>query len=180
MQIAKDLHSHPNLMVHAGVRDVIDEVGRLVKAPRRTSRDFPTLHLADLIGETLRLGTNPLGEPLCLTWRTSLTENIGPFSGYWKYFIDLDYWLRLASVTPIYCTSEVIGSFRVSKESWTSSIGFAVFRESREFFLMREDMKSQSLLRKCKALLRALIRTVGRKLFLSFVLRQGHVKEGPL
>lgn len=64
----------------------------------------------------------------------SLTEIVGPFSRHWKYFIDLDYWLRLSRLSEIYYTTEVIGSFRVSPSSWTKSIGFGSIREAREFF----------------------------------------------
>jgi glycosyltransferase involved in cell wall biosynthesis len=171
-QIHDDLLEHSEVMVHAGVRDVINESGNLVKAGKNQYNDGSLISLDDLVSGILSSGTNPLGESMCLTWKRSLIEQVGPFSEHWKYFIDLDYWLRLAKKSKIYYTSEVLGSFRVSRGSWTSSIGYRTTQEAKDFLFTRDEFSSCSKIVKYRATTLAVIRTIARQVFLSFVLRK--------
>ena len=171
-QIHDDLSEHSEVMVHAGVSDVINESGNLVKAGKAQYNGGSLISLDDLVSRILSSGTNPLGESMCLTWKRSLIEQVGPFSEHWKYFIDLDYWLRLAKTSKIYYTSEVLGSFRVSRGSWTSSIGYRTTQEAREFLFTRDEFSSCSKIVKYRATTLAVTRTIARQVFLSFVLRK--------
>lgn len=170
--IYNDLTRHPGVSVHAGVRDVIDESGILVKSAKARYSNGALLDLTDLVNGILHTGGNPLGEPICLTWSSSLSGQVGPFSEKWKYFIDLDYWLRLSKRSPIYYSSEVVGSFRVSSGSWTSSIGFGTFNEAQRFFFSHDEFKSRSMHVKYRAITKAGLRTLARQLFLLFILRR--------
>lgn len=171
-KISDDLLLHPEVMIHAGLRDVIDETGKVVKSAKAQYSNGALLYLDDIVGKVLGTGTNPLCESVCLTWKSSLTEQVGPFSDQWKYFIDLDYWLRLSKMTAIFYSSEILGSFRVSPGSWTSSIGFKTTREAKEFFMNREEFSSRSTLVRYRAVMQAGLRTIARQLFLSLVLRK--------
>ena len=170
--INRDLLMHEEALVHAGIRDVIDESGNLVKSAKAQYENGSLLNLDDIVSRVLSSGTNPLGESMCLTWKRNLTEIVGPFSGDWKYFIDLDYWLRLTKSSQVYYTSEVLGSFRVSRGSWTSSIGFRTTQEAKEFFFTRDEFFTVSKLVKCRAVIQAALRTIARQVFLSLVLRK--------
>lgn len=170
--INADLLMHKDALVHVGIRDVIDQSGKLVKSAKEQFGNGSLLNLDDVVNRVLSSGTNPLGESMCLTWKKSLTEIVGPFSGHWKYFIDLDYWLRLSRLSKIYYTTEVIGSFRVSPSSWTKSIGFGSIREAREFFLGHEDFKVRARFLRYRALVQATLRTVARQGFLALALRK--------
>jgi glycosyltransferase involved in cell wall biosynthesis len=170
--IHDDLMGHPEVSIHAGIRDVIDESGILVKSAKAQFSNGALLELVDLVNGILNTGTNPLGEPLCLTWSSSLSGQVGSFSGNWKYFIDLDYWLRLSKRSPIFYSSEVVGSFRVSRGSWTSSIGFRTINEAQRFFFSRDEFKSCSIHVKYRAVAKAGLRTIARQLFLLIVLRR--------
>jgi glycosyltransferase involved in cell wall biosynthesis len=170
--IYDDLMRHPDVSVHAGIRDVIDEFGILVKSAKARYSNGALLGLADLVDGILNIGSNPLGEPLCLTWRSNLSDQVGPFSENWKYFIDLDYWLRLSKRSPIYYSSEVVGSFRVSPGSWTSAIGFRTFNESQRFLFTRDEFKSRAIHVKYRAVTKAGLRTIARQLFLFITLKR--------
>lgn len=171
-QIHDDLLGNDEVLIHAGPRDVIDELGQVVKSSKARFESGEILEAKDLVVEILKMGSNPLGEPVCLTWHSSLTDKAGPFSSQWKYFIDLDYWLRLAQFSKIYYTTETIGSFRVSPTSWTSSIGLGSWREARAFFQDRDEFVSYSRIMKIRAVLTAGLRTIVRQVFLSTVLRR--------
>lgn len=175
--IYEDLQNNPNVLVHAGLRDVIDDFGYQVKAAKVVFRDGAHLNMNDLVNAVLKSGTNPLGEPVCLTWNKCLNDRVGPFSDRWKYFIDLDFWLRLSKETLIYYSSEVIGSFRVSSGSWTSSIGFRTSREAKLFFFSREEFQDKSIFLKSRAVLMAFLRTFARQLFLLVILRKNRKEK---
>lgn len=171
-KIHDDLKKYPELSVHAGRRDIIDESGKVVRSASIQFQGHSILKLTDVIEKVLRTGTNPLGESMCITWKTELTKQVGPFSDKWRYFIDLDYWLRLAQQSPLYYTSEVLGSFRVSSGSWTSSIGFRTTREAKEFIFSRSEFSATSRIVKFQALLRAASRTIARQIFSTIILRK--------
>jgi glycosyltransferase involved in cell wall biosynthesis len=171
------LFHHPDVMAHVGLRDVIDEFGMVVRKPKPQFADGTILNLDDVIDSVLRSGTNTLGEPVCLTWRRTLSDQVGPFSDKWHYYIDLDYWLRLVKVSAIYYTTDLVGSFRVSSGSWTSSIGFRTINEARTFFSTYEPFSAKSKLFRFRALVCATVRTLARQAFLSIVLRKIHRKK---
>ena len=171
-EIREDLLMHEEVLVHAGIRDVIDESGNLVKSAKAQFENGSLLNLDDVVSRVLSSGTNPLAESMCLTWKRNLTEIVGPFSEQWRYFIDLEYWLRLNKTSQIYYTTEVLGSFRVSRGSWTSSIGFRTIQEAIDFFFTREEFSTVSKLVKYRAVAQAASRTIARQVFLSLVLRK--------
>jgi glycosyltransferase involved in cell wall biosynthesis len=116
----------------AGSRSLINETGSLLKFQRRQKFPLKIWDSKSLISEVFSSGTNPIGEGLCVLWKTRL----GPpeFSSRWSYYIDLDYWLQLAKSGPIYQTDVVVGSFRVTRSSWTSQIGMKVSKEITKYF----------------------------------------------
>jgi glycosyltransferase involved in cell wall biosynthesis len=175
-KIHDDLMQHPEVLVHAGNRDVIDEAGKIVRLGKSRYSDGAILSLANVVDRVLSSGSNPLGESICLTWKSDLSEQVGPFSKHWKYFIDLDYWLRLSKTSLIYYTTEVLGSFRVSQGSWTSSIGFRTTREAKDFFFSHEEFAPYSRLLKYRAVSQAGLRTIARQVFLMVVLRRSQPK----
>ena len=66
--------------------------------------------------------------------------------------------------------SEVLGSFRVSRASWTSSIGFRTTQEAKAFFFTRNEFLTVSKLVKCPAVIQAALRTIARQVFVLAVL----------
>lgn len=69
------------------------------------------------------LGTNLVGEPGAVMFRTALARKVGPFDATNPYVIDLDYWFRLLDHGDAgYCAQE-LAAFRVSAQSWSFAIG---------------------------------------------------------
>lgn len=68
-------------------------------------------------------GSNLVGEPSAVLFRTDIARNVGPFDGSLPYLIDLDYWLRLlAEGKAVYLDAPLV-SFRVSPRQWSAAIG---------------------------------------------------------
>jgi glycosyltransferase involved in cell wall biosynthesis len=157
---------HPEIDVIAAQRNVIDDIGRQV-FPVRSKFSGPTLlsydNFVDLVA---RCGTNPLGESCCLVWRTDLTKKVGEFSSKWNYFIDLDYWLRLAEHSPVLVIPEHLASFRISSTSWTSSIGLSSTLEARTFFGSHDALATVSRVKRSLAFLKAVNLSLARKVLL--------------
>jgi glycosyltransferase involved in cell wall biosynthesis len=163
---AQAIANFPDVKIFAGYRNVIDQHGNQVLSSRTSTLHLDQLDQSELVRQTLRSGSNPLGESLTLLWNSSLTNRIGNFSSRWKYFIDLDYWIRLAELAPIVRIPEEMGSFRISPGSWTSSMGLNVISEAREFFLYHDVFSKISYRKKLQGLLMASIKAILRKVFL--------------
>ena len=173
---AQAIADHPDAGVVAGYRNVIDQHGNQVLASKSSKMQLMYLDQVAVVGQTLRSGTNPLGESLTLVWRSDLTHITGSFSSKWNYFIDLDYWIRLSKEASIVRIPEELGSFRISSESWTSSIGLNVISEAREFFLHYEAFRNVGFSKRLQGLLIATSKAFARKAFL--LLRSKRPSDG--
>ena len=165
-KIAEQIKHHLGVQIICGSRDVIDEHGRQVRGLRRVARSGEIMNTQEFRRRILRVGSNPIGEGVCWTWDTTLTQRVGRFSSRWEYFIDLDYWLRLSVLSQVLLSNDHIGSFRISTSSWTSSLGTKAISESLSFFWTHEIMSNQKCLLKARGSLMAILRGLARALFL--------------
>jgi len=88
---------------------------------------------SEVMRSCVRRGTNLLGEPGAVMFRRSLAEKVGAFDATNPYVIDLDYWFRLLVHGDAYFCADSLASFRVSRQSWSVSIGNGQSRDFREF-----------------------------------------------
>lgn len=71
----------------------------------------------------VRRGTNLVGEPGGVMFRTALARRVGAFDAIHPYVVDLDYWLRLLAHGDARYLPQPLVSFRVSAGSWSVAIG---------------------------------------------------------
>jgi glycosyltransferase involved in cell wall biosynthesis len=83
-----------------------------------------------IIRKCILRGTNLIGEPGAVLFRSSAAKAIGPFNGKIPYVIDLDYWVRLLSQGNAYYVDKPLSTFRLSSTSWSVEIGA---RQSEQF-----------------------------------------------
>jgi len=103
----------------------------------RDQRD--TISGASLRRACALLGTNLVGEPGAVMFRTALARKVGPFDATNPYVIDLDYWFRLLEHGDAgYCPHE-LASFRLTSQSWSFAIGDAQDTEFVEFMSRMGD-----------------------------------------
>lgn len=68
-------------------------------------------------------GSNLLGEPSAVLFRTNAARKVGSFDGSLPYLIDLNYWLRLlVEGSAVYLDAPLV-SFRISPRQWSAAIG---------------------------------------------------------
>ena len=99
-----------------GARDIIGPTGKAYLT-RRFARAGATLSGAEIAHRTARAGTNPIGEPGAVLFRSTAARAAGPFNGVRPFVIDIDYWLRLLKFGSAVYLPEVLASFRVSRGS---------------------------------------------------------------
>jgi len=81
----------------------------------------------------IRRGSNLLGEPGGVLFRTALARRVGGFDASLPIVTDLDYWFRLLLHGDAYYLPEKLASFRVSAGAWSVAIGAAQAAEFRAF-----------------------------------------------
>ena len=111
-------------------RDVLGPDGRLL-----TRRGYPGGHEGPIgssivMRSCVRRGTNLVGEPGAVMFRKSLADKVGGFDATNPYVIDLDYWFRLLAHGDAHYCADSLASFRVSRQSWSVTIGG---NQDREF-----------------------------------------------
>ncbi len=104
-------------------RQIIGHNGRVI-----ASRGYPggkegVIDRNQAIKNSIRKGTNLIGEPGAVMFRYSLAEKVGAFDGSISYIIDLDYWFRLLLHGDAYYMDAPLASFRVAPGSWSLAIG---------------------------------------------------------
>ena len=158
--------SYPEARVICGTRNVVDENGAQILGARRTVETEQFIDVLKFQKMICKVGSNPLGESLCWMWQRELGLQIGSFSDEWQYFIDLDYWLRLSTKADVLLVPVSLGSFRISRFSWTSQLNWATIGESFSFILKHPLMRTASFARRLCGLVMALFRGIIRIVFL--------------
>jgi glycosyltransferase involved in cell wall biosynthesis len=111
-------------------RSIVDSNDRAIMTRRYWSAPSAKIPARAAIAACVARGTNVIGEPAGVLFRTHLATRIGHFDGSIPYVIDLDYWVRLLAHGAAYYQSESLVFFRVSGGSWSVAIGS---RQSQEF-----------------------------------------------
>jgi glycosyltransferase involved in cell wall biosynthesis len=114
-------------------RTVIDVNGRAIMTRGYPSRRGGIIPGRSAIRSCLRRGTNLIGEPGAVLFRTDLARRIGEFDANIAYIVDLDYWFRLLLHGDAYYLRESLASFRVSSGSWSVAIGRKQGADFRNF-----------------------------------------------
>lgn len=159
----------PESIAVAGNRNLIRENGDVLKFQRRQSESVIRWTHEKLIREILRTGTNPIGEGLCVLWKAE--AGIWNFSTDWHYYIDLEFWIRLTKIGSIIQTEDVVGHFRVTRTSWTSTIGVGVVREIWRFFRFLGKAEDAPKLQRMKGCVLATIKGIARPILQQVVNR---------
>jgi glycosyltransferase involved in cell wall biosynthesis len=104
-------------------RKIISKEGKVLAKRRVRGIAKGVIAARRLIRLCVRRGTNLIGEPGAVLFRTSAARASGNFNGTLPYVIDLDYWVRLLDHGDAYYIDNPLSSFRVSGGSWSVEIG---------------------------------------------------------
>jgi glycosyltransferase involved in cell wall biosynthesis len=114
-------------------RMIIDGNARAIMARGYPSHDAGPISGPCVIRTCIRRGTNLVGEPAAVLFRTSLARRVGNFDATIGYIVDLDYWFRLLLQGDAHYLPETLASFRVSRGSWSVAIGWQQSTQFRNF-----------------------------------------------
>ncbi len=121
-QIA-DLVSHPDAVMATGRRDIIDASGRPIFRGRGLSGVSGNLVPGDALIKACYLqGTNVIGEPLAVLFRTTDLQASLPWSDENPLMLDLSMYARVAPRGDVVLRRESLGAFRVSSTSWSTRL----------------------------------------------------------
>jgi len=135
------LDRHPEVVLVAGRRDIVDATGRVVIAGRGLGELRGVVDGADAVKATVRSGTNLFGEPACVLLRGDAVARCGGFSTSRRYMLDVDYWCRMLRFGRLYAQDETVAAFRVSAASWSVALVRDQGAQAAELFrdLRREN-----------------------------------------
>ena len=78
--------------------------------------------------------SNYIGEPSFVIFKTEYLKKIRGFSDHWKYMIDLDCYVRILDHGDYIKINKTLGTFRVSKSSWSNNLSKNQYIELRAYF----------------------------------------------
>jgi len=133
-------------------RRIVNTNGREIMVRGYPNGSYGKLNGRDVIKLLVRWGANPIGEPVSGLFRRDLALKVGEYRASAAYVIDLDYWVRLLSLSNLYFIKEPLCSFRISTKSWSARLGLTQFRDFNRFIrvvaseqanlISREDLVS--------------------------------------
>jgi len=154
-------------------RRIIDSRSRALMTRRYPRRRSGVIPGRAVVRNCIRSGTNLLGEPGGLLFRTALARRVGAFDASLRIVTDLDYWVRLLLHGDAYYLPERLASFRVSQGAWSVAIGAAQAAEFLAFIAKvgANPAFGLSALDMARGRLLARLNTLAKLLFYRLLLR---------
>jgi glycosyltransferase involved in cell wall biosynthesis len=115
-------------------RDIIDESGRVIYGSRGWRAAAGVVDGAAAIRAMVRAGTNLIGEPSSTLCRKDVLDAAGGYARDQQYMIDLDAWVRMLDLGPLFYVPEPLCTFRVSRRSWSARLAREQARQARAEF----------------------------------------------
>jgi glycosyltransferase involved in cell wall biosynthesis len=113
------LETHPNAVLAAVRRDLIDPADRVLLAGRGLTGLSGEVAGEQVIRALVRAGTNLLGEPGCVLLRTDALRQAGGWDGTYPYLIDQVSYMNVLRLGSLVADDAVEASFRISNTQWS-------------------------------------------------------------
>ena len=119
----QDLAAHPDAAMAIAARDIVDAHGRTIVR----QRGLAGLKGGYLSGEQVmhtcyRQGTNVVGEPLAVLFRTDDLKEALPWRDDNPLMLDLSMYAKIARRGDVVIRRNSVGAFRVSNASWSTRL----------------------------------------------------------
>ena len=146
-------------------RDLIGERGNLLWDPLKPKFRRGCYELRRLLPRIVRSGSNPIGQPMAVMFRSSAFKKVGGFRG--DFEIDLDMWVRLLEVGGAFAIDQTLSAFRVNQSSWSKTLSKKQFRS---FYTLNKKIlkKFPDIIKNSDSrigIINCFIRTFARRLF---------------
>ena len=143
-----DLTPHPDAVMAIAQRDIIDARGATIFRRRGLSGllgDYVAGGSA--IRECFRQGTNVIGEPLAVLFRTDALQRALPWQDENPLMLDLAMYAKVAPTGGVAVRHESIGAFRVSNASWSTRLARQQLEQTKRWQLEYQQANEASLTR---------------------------------
>ncbi len=143
-----DLTRHPDAVMAIAQRDIIDARGSAIFRGRGLSGlrdDYVAGTTA--IRECFRQGTNVIGEPLAVLFRTDALQRALPWQDDNPLMLDLSMYAKVAPTGEVAVRHESIGAFRVSNASWSTRLARQQLEQTKRWQLEYQQANEASLTR---------------------------------
>jgi len=133
-QQVEDLRQHPSAVMATASRDIVDASGSTVFRNRGLSGlTGDVVSGQATIRECYLRGTNVIGEPLAVLFRTdALQENL-PWLDDNPLMLDLSMYQKVAPLGDVAIRRNSVGAFRVSSGSWSTKLAREQVDQTREW-----------------------------------------------
>jgi len=170
--------AHKDVVLVCSSRYIVDENDNII-LKRGFKNKKGKFQGHQIIKETIRSGTNLIGEPTAILFRADILNQVGNFNGSIPYLIDLELWCRILLHGKIYIISDPLCTFRVSSISLSVAIGSSQGRDFKAFADKLYKNKDYRLTWYDCALskFRGYLNGVLRYLFYKFVLKRKKTKR---
>lgn len=133
-QQVDDLRHHPSAVMATASRDIVDASGATVFRNRGLSGlkgDVVSGNTA--IRECYLRGTNVMGEPLAVLFRTEALQSHLPWLDDNPLMLDLSMYQKVAPRGDVALRRNSVGAFRVSSSSWSTNLAKEQVEQTREW-----------------------------------------------
>lgn len=158
---------YPSVVIAASKRRIIDSHG-YVRKKQHGLNGFRALESGEsALRKCLIAGTNLLGEPGSVMFRTELIKSVMPWPTEWPYLTDLAIYADVMRFGQVASSFKVQASFRVSANSWSASLleqqpaQFSQWKQSE----LERGFVSLSPWQELHARINLKARTLGRKIY---------------
>ena len=118
-----------------------------------------------VINKFLISGSNFIGEPSFITFRSKVLKDAGGFSKNWNYLIDLDTYFNVLKYGSYVKIKENLGIFRISNDSWSSQLLNKQLREEYKFLIHISNKKKRVIFGLAAITVRSILRQIYFRIF---------------
>ena len=132
----QDLIENPEAAMAIAQRDIIDSRANVIFRGRGLA-GLPKHESPIAGGRVMRAcylqGTNVIGEPLAVLFRTSVLQQAMPWDDSDPLMLDLSTYQKIAAQSQIVLRRESLGAFRVSDTSWSTRIAHEQVEQTKRW-----------------------------------------------
>jgi glycosyltransferase involved in cell wall biosynthesis len=175
------LQAQPQAVMVASKRRVIDSRGKVMKQTHGLTGLKQIEQGSSALRKCFLAGTNLLGEPASILFRTTEIKAVMPWHTTWPYVTDVATYAQVLRRGELLTINKVQASFRIAATSWSASLigqqesQFAHWQESE----LGTGFVTLTPFEKARSAVSLKLRTFARKLFFAREARKSQSEKAP-
>ncbi|HEY7824589.1 MAG TPA: glycosyltransferase family 2 protein [Acidimicrobiia bacterium] len=132
----QDLDANPEAVMAVATRDIIDARSKVLYRGRGLAgidRERASISGLAALRACYLAGTNVLGEPLAVLFRTKALQSQMPWSDDNPLMLDLSLYQKVAPLGDVVLRRSPVGAFRVSDASWSTRLASSQAEQTRRW-----------------------------------------------